>query len=137
MHTYLRNRLRIFWELAMKSFIVSIVFSKSSSVLKIFEYLNEICWKLWFLKYFISKKMCPILVGSVHILISQTMTSFTEKIPFSNRCISSLMPNSIKKSRKVSKEQRHQSSFILYEKMKIEPIIMHWSYAGVHYGCVL
>ena len=39
---------------------------------------------------------------ALFILVSLTMTLFREKVPFSNRCISGLMSNVIKKSWTVS-----------------------------------
>ena len=45
---------------------------------------------------------CPILSDLFIILVTLTMTLFSEKVVISNRCIRGLMPNLIKKSWTVS-----------------------------------
>ena len=65
-------------------------------------YINEIFWKLWFLKYFIYWKCAQFLSALIIILVSLRMTFFSEKILISNRCISGLMSYLIKKSWTVS-----------------------------------
>ena len=56
-----------------------------------------------FLKYFDFYKCAQFLSALFIILVSLRMTLFSEKILISNRCISGLMPNLIKKSWTVSK----------------------------------
>ena len=68
----------------------------------------SMCLKLIFkVLYFL--KMFPIFVGSVHDF-GWTMTLFSEKILISNRCISGLMSNLIKKSWTVS-----NACYVIYE----------------------
>ena len=69
------------------------------------------CLKLIFkVLYFL--KMFPIFVGSVHDF-GWTMTLFSEKILISNRCISGLMSNLIKKSWMVSLGQIFETGLVV------------------------
>ena len=59
-------------------------------------FINEIFWKLCFLK------LCLIFVGSVHNFGRSDVTLFSDKMFISHICRPGLMPNLIKKSWTVS-----------------------------------
>ena len=66
-------------------------------------HINEIFLEYWFLKYFIFWKWAQFLSALFIILVGLTITLFGEKVLISNRSISGLMSNLIKKSSTVSR----------------------------------
>ena len=81
------------WLNLFKNKILGRIFDKETNLYKLFFF-----WKFWFLKYFIYLKCAQFLSALFIILVSLTMTLFSEKVLISNRCINGLLPNLIKKS---------------------------------------
>ena len=90
------SKISKFW--VSKSFFSGRIFPKTNSMKNIWLGEQLILMKTMIFEVLFYYKCAQFFSALFIILVSLTMTLFSEKVLISNRCISGLMPNVIKKS---------------------------------------